>query len=56
MADGAPEVPLESGRGYEAPHLAMHGSVVELTQAAIIGIFVDNNHSQGSLIINNTSA
>lgn len=45
----------EADKGYEAPRLTAHGSVAEVTQAFLAGIIVDNNHSQGHLIIGNTS-
>lgn len=40
---------------YEPPHIEAHGSVAEVTQAFLIGIFIDKNHSQGDIIIGNTS-
>ena len=45
-----------SDGAYSAPHLTMHGSLEETTQANIIGIFIDNNlPNQGRLIFGNTS-
>ena len=41
--------------GYEAPALTIHGSVAELTGAALVGPVVDNNFAAGRLIIGNTS-
>ena len=45
----------ERSGAYDAPRLTVHGSLGEVTGAALIGPLIDNNHSQGMLIVNNTS-
>lgn len=41
---------------YERPHLTVHGSLAETTQANLVGIFIDNNlPNQGKSILGNTS-
>jgi hypothetical protein len=44
-----------AGSGYEAPALTIHGSVAELTGAALAGPIIDNNFAAGQSIIHNTS-
>lgn len=43
------------GNSYESPALKVHGTLATATGASLIGPIVDNNHSQGMLIIGNTS-
>jgi hypothetical protein len=44
-----------AGTGYEAPALTIHGSVAELTGAALAGPVIDNNFAAGQSIVHNTS-
>jgi hypothetical protein len=40
---------------YLAPSLTVHGGLSDLTAAQLIGMFIDDNHRQGRVILGNTN-